>query len=251
MIVLIVSDPHSNLTALEAVLADAGRRAPLDDVWCLGDVVGYGPEPAACLARIRAVASRCVAGNHDLAAAGGTSTEEFNPAAARAAEWTAGQLSEEDVAFIMSLPLIDAGAPVPGDGGQGFTLVHGSLREPIWEYLLSSEQAVAQFKRMTTPYSAVGHSHVPFVAEDSAALPRLRLLNDGDRIPLGDRRLIVNPGGCGQPRDGDPRAPYLLLDTGAGVLSFHRVQYDIARTQRLMAAAGLPRSLIDRLALGR
>jgi len=252
MIVLILADPHGNLTALEAVLADASRRVPVDDVWCLGDIVGYGPEPAACVARIRETASRRVAGNHDLAAAGGLSTDEFNPAAARAAEWTAGQLTEEDVRFIMSLPLVDAGAPEAGAGGRAFTLVHGSLREPVWEYLLSPEQAADQFERMTTPYSAVGHSHVPFVAEDSAGgLPRLRLLRDGDRIPLGDRRLVVNPGGCGQPRDGDPRAPYLLLDTGVGILTFHRVAYDIARTQRLMEAAGLPRSLIERLGDGR
>ncbi len=247
MIVLLLADPHANVVALEAVVADAARRASIDQVWCLGDIVGYGPQPGECIARLRESATRCVAGNHDLAAAGELGTEEFNPAAARAAEWTAAQLDEADRAYISSLPLVD-----PGDDGAGFTLVHGSLREPVWEYLLSPEQAQAQFAAMTTRCSAVGHSHVPFVArEQPQGPPRMLGLVDGDRIEIDGTRLIANPGGCGQPRDGDPRAPYLLLDTGAGVLEFHRVSYDIALTQRLMQEAGLPGLLIRRLSTGR
>ncbi len=247
MVVLLLADPHANLAALEAVLADAARRASIDRVWCLGDIVGYGPQPAECIARLRGSASRCVAGNHDLAAAGELGTEEFNAAAARAAEWTAAQLDEEARGYISSLPLVDA-----GDDDRSFTLVHGSLREPVWEYLLTPEQAQAHFAAMATSCSAVGHSHIPFVVrEQSQGLPRMLGLVDGDRIEIGASRLIVNPGGCGQPRDGDPRAPYLLLDTDSGVLQFHRVSYDIALTQRLMEEAGLPAPLIRRLSEGR
>lgn len=247
MIVILLADSHGNLAALDAVLADAARRAAIDQVWCLGDIVGYGPQPRECVARMRALATRCVAGNHDLAAAGELGTDEFNPAAARAAEWTAAQLDEEARSYISSLPLVDA-----ADDDAAFTLVHGSLREPVWEYLLSPEQAQAQFDAMTTCYSAVGHSHVPFVASKRpAAPPHLRRLVDGDLIEIADGPHIINPGGCGQPRDGDPRAPYLLLDTAARTLQFHRVDYEIARTQRLMREAGLPRPLIERLSEGR
>lgn len=240
MRIAIVSDIHANLAAFEAVLAHA---EPVDAIWCLGDTVGYGPFPNECIALLRSHEHRAVAGNHDLAACGRMGTEEFNDAAAQAAHWTAEQLSTASRAFIEELPMV----VVEGD----FTLVHGSLRWPEWEYLLLSEQAQAQFELQGTPYSIVGHSHLPFVCEQVAPAPTLRPAIDGERVVLGERKLIFNPGGVGQPRDGDPRASYALYDSDARAVTYHRVGYDIESTQRAMEAARLPSWLIERLTYGR
>ena len=132
-----------------------------------------------------------------------------------------------------------------------FTLVHGSLRWPEWEYLLSSEQAQAQFELQQTPYSIVGHSHLPFVCEQTEPVPALRPAVDGEHVELGERNVIFNPGSVGQPRDGDPRASYALYDSDARALTYHRVEYDIESTQRAMEAARLPSWLIERLTYGR
>jgi diadenosine tetraphosphatase ApaH/serine/threonine PP2A family protein phosphatase len=242
--IAIVSDIHSNLAAFEAVLRHAGTGGPLDALWCLGDTVGYGPQPNECVAQLRSYEQRAVAGNHDLAACGKMTTEEFNQAAAQAAHWTAEQLSPDSRAYLHGLPLVHS----EGD----FTLVHGSLRWPEWEYLLSSEQAQAQFEAQRTPYSLVGHSHLAFVCrEERAAPPRLRPAADGERVELGAERLIMNPGSAGQPRDNDPRASYAVYDDAAACITFHRVEYDIAATQRAMEQAGLPHSLSERLSYGR
>ena len=132
-----------------------------------------------------------------------------------------------------------------------FTLAHGSLRDPVWEYLLSGEQALVQFELQTTRYSIVGHSHLPFVfAEPPDGVPRARPMADGDETALGDTRLIINPGSVGQPRDGDPRASYVLYDESAALLTWHRIEYDIGATQQKIIAAGLPRWLADRLSTG-
>ncbi len=244
MRVAIIADVHSNLPAFEAVLRHAEETARLDALWFPGDVVGYGPHPNECVALLRRYDHRAVVGNHDLASFGGMDTEEFNEAAAIAAHWTGEQLSEEAQAYLQDLPLVVR----EGD----FTLVHGTLRWPEWEYLLSSEQARAHFDIQDTPYSLVGHSHVPFVCrEQEGDLPKLRPVADGERIELGGERLVLNPGGAGQPRDGDPRAAYALYDSDASVVTFHRVEYDIAATQRAMEAAGLPRWLSERLSYGR
>ena len=243
MRIAILADIHSNLEALEAVLRHAEGPGPLDRVWCLGDLVGYGAEPGACIARLREYEHACVLGNHDLAALGRMGVEEFNPVAAQAALWTRQQLSEDDRAYLQSLPLVTK----EGD----FTLVHGSLRWPQWEYLLSSEAAAEQFRRQETPCSLVGHSHVPFVALEAAAGPPLLApLSDGDVVEIGERRLILNPGGVGQPRDGDPRASYALYETGERTVTLHRVEYDVASAQRKIRDAGLPSYLADRLAHG-
>jgi diadenosine tetraphosphatase ApaH/serine/threonine PP2A family protein phosphatase len=244
MATVIAGDVHSNLEALRAVLAHAEARGPVDAVWCPGDIVGYGPDPSAVLAELRGPRLTAVAGNHDFAACGRMDTNAFNRAAARAAEWTAAQLSIAEVDFLHSLrPTV-----VVGD----FTIVHGTLREPVWEYLLSDEEALLQFELQQTPYSIVGHSHLPFWIEETAAgeTPRFRGPNDGTTLGLGERRLIVNPGSVGQPRDGDPRASYVLYDDRAATLTWHRVDYDIAETQRKMRLAGLDAWLIERLSVG-
>jgi len=242
--IVILADIHSNIEAFQAVLRHAGAGGPIDRLWCLGDVVGYGPDPMACIDLLRSHPHHMVMGNHDAAACGRMDTSEFNPSAARAAAWTGQQLTDEGKAYLQALP------ETVKDGD--FTLVHGTLRWPIWEYLLSAEQAGEQFSLQETPYSLVGHSHVPFVAEERPGQPpALEYLADGQTVELGGGRLILNPGGVGQPRDGDPRAAYALYDTEADAITLHRLEYDIAETQRKMKAAGLPSYLIERLSVGR
>lgn len=239
----LVADVHGNLVAFEAVLADADARGGFDELWSLGDVVGYGPRPAECIDLLRSLPHRAVVGNHDLAACGALGVEEFNAAAARAALWTRAALDDERRRWLAGLPQVERA----GD----FTLVHGTLRRPVWEYLVSAEAAGAHFALQETPYSAVGHSHLPFVALERRQGPVLLLQEDGAELQLGPARVIVNPGGAGQPRDGDPRAAYALYDSEARAVRFYRVAYDIGATQRQMEAAGLPRWLIERLAFGR
>ncbi len=244
MRIAVVADVHSNLPAFETVLAHAAEEAPFDAIWSLGDLVGYGPEPGACIALLRRYPHVAVAGNHDRAAAGLMTTDEFNPVAAAAAQWTATVLTGAERAYLRGLPEV----AVEGE----FTLVHGSLRDPVWEYLLSPDAAAAHFALQATPYSFVGHSHLQFTFEERAGRPpeglaRLDLMT----VDLDATRLIANPGGLGQPRDGDPRTAYILLDTESRSLTFHRIEYDIGRTQERMREAGLPVSLIERLSRGR
>ena len=242
--IAIVTDIHANLAAFEAVLRHAEGAGRLDALWCLGDTVGYGPHPNECLALLRRYECRAVAGNHDLAACGRMGTEEFNEAAAEAARWTAEQLTDASRSYLRGLPLVVC----EGD----FTLVHGSLRWPEWEYLLSGEQAQAHLELQRTPYGLVGHSHLPFVCRaQKGGPPTLVRAGDGERVELGKERLILNPGGVGQPRDGDPRAAYALYESDAGLVTFCRVEYDVAATQRAMEAARLPRWLSERLSHGR
>ncbi|MBI3743861.1 MAG: metallophosphoesterase family protein [Chloroflexi bacterium] len=259
MRVAVISDIHSNLAALEAVLADADRRG-VDEVWCVGDIVGYGPEPSACLAIVRDRASVCIAGNHDLGVAGQTArgstgsprTEGggehatvdlawFNEYALAAIRWTARTMSPEEKRYLGSLP------PVLAHGR--YTLAHGSPREPVWEYVVTSQVARVSFDAFEGDVCFVGHSHIPFVCREAES-PRLQHANDGVDTPLGATRWIVNPGSVGQPRDGDPRASYAILDTDRGVLTHHRVAYDIAKTQARMREARLPSMLIERLSVG-
>ncbi len=238
MRIAVMSDIHSNIEALEAVLAHA---ATIDGVWCTGDIVGYGADPGAVIARLRSVDALCVAGNHDLVACGKMGVEEFNPVAAEAALWTAAALDDESRAWLSDLPLV----VTDGD----FTLVHGTLRRPAWEYLLDGLQAEAHFALQTTPYSIVGHTHVAMHCAESV-VATLVDATDGEVLALGETRLILNPGSVGQPRDGDPRAGYMLYDDAAGTVTWHRVEYDIAATQRKIIAAGLPKMLAERLWLG-
>jgi diadenosine tetraphosphatase ApaH/serine/threonine PP2A family protein phosphatase len=247
MRIAIVSDVHANLAALEAVLRHAEAEGALDGLWCLGDMVGYGPQPCEVLDRLREAGARPVAGNHDLAAVGLASTEDFNPAAAAAVHWTARQLRDADRRYIESLPQVRR--------EEGFTLVHGTLRWPVWEYLYSYDAALAHLSRQETPFGLVGHTHIPMLVVEDGRFPRgceLFYLQDGAVVELRpDRRLVLNPGSVGQPRDGDPRASYAIYDSEAGTFSLHRVEYDIAATQKLIEEAGLPRWLSERLAVGR
>ncbi len=244
MRIAIVSDVHANIEGLTAALRHAESAGVLDEVWCLGDIVGYGPEPGAVIAELRRRALTAVAGNHDRAATGLMDFDEFNPAAASAVRWTMGKLIHDEHDFLAGLPL----TLVSGD----FSLAHGSLRDPVWEYLLTPEQADAQFARQTTPYSLVGHSHIPFWFEEQPGRgAELHRASDGSTLQLGERRLIINPGSTGQPRDGDPRASYALYDSATASVTWHRVEYDIAATQGKMRGARLDAWLIERLAVGR
>jgi diadenosine tetraphosphatase ApaH/serine/threonine PP2A family protein phosphatase len=338
----ILSDIHGNDDALQAVLADINafineQRAPLDAIWCLGDIVGYGPEPSACVRRVREYCDACIAGNHDWAALGKIDLEDFSDVAAESAEWTGAQLSTEERIYLRSLPE----TTTLGD----FTLAHGSPLNPIWEYLTSSDLAAPSFDAFTTRFCLVGHTHLPTIflyptaeaelptfrgsspgwrAEptptapargDAASMAKMASVasaasaasvtsvsnvaaagrydlvvmeTDGEtdaRNPtLSARKLaatlapaapdepmrlrcehvtpvpglwvlphgyraIVNPGSVGQPRDGDPRASYLIYDDEIG-FEFRRVAYDITNTQRKMRASGLSPRMARRLAHG-
>jgi diadenosine tetraphosphatase ApaH/serine/threonine PP2A family protein phosphatase len=241
--ILVVADVHANLTALQAVLRDAEAGGAIDAVWSLGDAVGYGAEPGEVLALLRTYELRAIAGNHDLAAAGLVSLDDFNPFAAQAARWTGLELSDDDKAWIESLPKVLVEA--------GFTLAHGTLKDPVWEYLMDAEQAAEHLALQTTPYGLVGHTHVPIVyQEDAPRAAREDPPEDGS-LELTPRRFVANVGSVGQPRDGDSRAAYGLLDTSERRLSFCRVEYDIEAAQAQIVEAGLPRYLAERLKHGR
>ena len=240
---LIIGDIHSNLEAFRAVLDDVERSGGFERLWCLGDVVGYGPDPVACIALLRRHEHLCVAGNHDHAAIGKLDTREFNPFAEAACLWTASRLRPEDIDYLSRLPEKVS----EGD----FTLVHGSLRHPIWEYLLSEGAARATFQLLDTSYCLVGHSHVPSLCRETQRGPRFESLREGGPLELGEERWIVNPGAVGQPRDGDPRASYVIYNDTSQTLMYQRVEYDIAATQEKMRRAGLPAPLADRLSFGR
>lgn len=240
---LIVSDIHSNLEALDAVLQDAETRGPVDALWCLGDIVGYGPDPAACLERLQGYDLAAVAGNHDFAAAGLIDASDFNGAAQAAIRWTAAQLSRERIRFLAELPMVTLRPP--------FTMVHGTLRAPIVEYLTHPTQAIATLEQLTTPYCLVGHSHYPFMCPENSGAPMFIPLPEDGPATLGDERCIINPGSVGQPRDGNPRASYAVYDGAVSAIEHHRVEYDIAATQAKMREAQLPQYLIDRLDYGR
>ncbi len=242
MRIAVISDVHSNLVALDAVLAGAGS---VDAVWHLGDVVGYGPEPDAVVDRLAAAGAIGVRGNHDAAAVGGTEIEWFNPDARSAMEWTRQVISERTRAWLTDLPERREMA--------GFTLVHGSGRDPIWEYVTSPAEAQASLAAMGTTHGLNGHTHFPaaFVVVDDRVgrLGPERGRADAT-IKLAGGRLLLNPGSVGQPRDGDPRASYMVVDTDAGTARWARVGYDIAAVGAAMRAAGLPHRLAERLRHG-
>ena len=239
---LILSDIHSNLEALSAVIQAAGR---FDEIWSLGDLVGYGPDPAAVIDLLRDHSHRAVIGNHDLACVGKLPLRDFNPYAAAANLWTSQTLDAERKAYLAVQP----GVLELDD--HDFTLVHGSPRDPVWEYVVSAYEARAAFNYMETDRCLLGHTHVPIIFREvergrvELAKPRY-----GAPYPLDAERLIINPGSVGQPRDYDPRAAFALYDSDAQTITHHRVQYDIPATQRKMADHNLPDFLIDRLSIG-
>jgi diadenosine tetraphosphatase ApaH/serine/threonine PP2A family protein phosphatase len=239
--VAVISDIHGNDVALEAVLADvdavgAGR------VWCLGDVVGYGPQPNRCCEIVRERAELCLVGNHDLAALGKVSTEDFNPEAAAATEWTRKALSEEARAFLDGLE--------PTAAADGVQLFHASPLDPIWDYVLTAEGALLSLQLTNAPVVLVGHTHVPFAISLEGDELAGGHAAGGQVVELGSARWLLNPGSVGQPRDADPRAAWLLLDLAAGRAEFRRLEYEVERVQRGMHEAGLPSALADRLAHG-
>jgi len=241
MRVAVVSDIHSNLHALEAVLAAIDADAP-DELWCLGDVVGYGPRPSECCALIERRADVCLAGNHDLAVRGTLDMNEFHGDAARAARLNRAALTPESHAYLDTLE--------PKGAAHGVALYHGSARDPVWEYVLSDEAAVATLALAGSPVVLVGHSHIALRFTESGRELEGVLAPAGTVAELADGPTILNPGSVGQPRDGDPRAAYLLLDLSARRAEFRRVEYDVARTQREMEDADLPGALAARLAFG-
>jgi len=239
----IIGDIHANLAAFTAVLQDIVHQGGAEKVWCLGDIVGYGPDPHQCVELLRQTNHVCVAGNHDWGAVGKVDTADFNPDAARACQWTARQLTPDDVKYLASLPLtIEEG---------DFTLVHGSPREPIWEYLISTSVAKENFAYFKSLFCLVGHSHVPVVfsqAKTGTCSSSQFMANIG--LALGKSRLIINPGAVGQPRDSDPRASYAIYDSESRQVWLYRVAYDVRATQDRMVERGLPMRLVARLSYG-
>lgn len=242
MRIALLSDIHANLTALEAVLADA-ETLGAEAFWQLGDVVGYGPDPREVVERLRSLGAIGVMGNHDAAAVGRLGTEEFNPAAALAASWTANQLDEPCRTWLRALPEVRREGDV--------TLCHGALQDPIWEYLLTTRAVERHFALQETPLSITGHTHLALaIFDDERGFDVTRGAHDLV-VQLDERKAMVNPGSAGQPRDGDPRVGWALFDDEARTVRFRRVAYDIAAVQQRMRAADLPTRLIDRLAVGR
>jgi diadenosine tetraphosphatase ApaH/serine/threonine PP2A family protein phosphatase len=241
MRVAVVSDIHSNLHALEAVLAAIDAEAP-DELWCLGDLVGYGPRPNECCAAVAERADVCLAGNHDLAVRGTIDLEEFGGEAAVAAKWTRDVLAPEAQQLLDTLE--------PTGSAHGVALYHGSARDPIWEYVLTDATAIATLDLADSPLVLVGHSHVALQIVRSKGELEGAIAPAGTEVGLEGVQVLLNPGSVGQPRDADPRAAYLLLDLDAQRASFRRVDYDIELTQREIREAGLPELLAARLELG-
>ena len=243
MRVAVFSDVHGNLHALEAVLAAIGDDAP-DAVWCLGDVVGYGPRPNECCARVAERADLCLVGNHDLVVLGRLDVVEFSHDAAESARWTAAVLTDESRRFLEPL--------ASQANREGVELYHASARDPVWEYVLTAEAALVSLALTDAPIVLVGHSHVALALAldlDGGTLSG-GLAPAETELSLAGRRWLLNPGSVGQPRDGDPRAAFLLLDLERQTASFQRVLYAVERTQEELRALGLPESLAARLELG-
>jgi predicted phosphodiesterase len=244
MRIAVLSDIHANLAALEAVASDLPA---VDQVWVLGDIVGYGPHPNEVIGTLQAMGARSVLGNHDGAAIGTVDPGYFNPDARRAIEWTAGAIDANARAYIGSLP------EVRRDGQ--LTAVHGSPRDPIWEYITGPSIAVANLAAFDTRLCLFGHTHLPvaFQAVDGGVASTIGM--PGETVALGGSRALLNPGSVGQPRDGLPDAAYAILEISDrpedDAIQFRRVRYDIDRTQRDMRQLGLPPRLVERLSFGR
>lgn len=239
MRVAVVTDIHSNLPALEAVLEAC---APYESLWVLGDVVGYGPYPDEVVARLRKERAVAVRGNHDAAVLGDLDTHVFNDEARLAVEWTAERIGTTARHWLEGLP-----ETLEVDG---FTLAHGSPRDPLWEYLVSAALARRNLAHLGTRHAIVGHTHVPLVFREDGARIEVIHPREGETLELDERRSILNPGGVGQPRDGDPRACAMVIDTEAMTARWLRVPYAVERVQARMRRLGLPTRLAERLAHG-
>jgi predicted phosphodiesterase len=236
----VLSDIHSNLAALDAVREDFPA---VDETWVLGDIVGYGPQPNEVIRALQELGARSVMGNHDGAAIGSVDVSWFNPDAAMAIEWTGEVIDDNAGAYLAALPVIRRN----GD----LTAVHGSPRDPTWEYVTGPGVAAANLSAFDTRLCLHGHTHVPVIfAVDEGRVEVVPAMPDAP-VRLNAGRALVNPGSVGQPRDGNPAASYLVLDTEADTVEFRRVTYDVARTQHLMREVGLPPRLVERLSYGR
>ncbi|MEK9162809.1 MAG: metallophosphoesterase family protein [Chloroflexota bacterium] len=241
MRILIISDIHGNLTALEAVLADADGS--YDTVWCLGDLVGYGPDPNECVERVRALSKlTCLVGNHDKAAIGDIDIKSFNLDARTAIAWTQEALTPASREYLINLPEKHV---------QGvYTLVHASPRQPVWEYILDAYIASQNFSYFETPYCLVGHTHIPVIYQQEGTTAVERRPNYDELTVFGNERLIINPGSVGQPRDSNPDASYAILDFEGRRWEYRRAPYNVAETQRRMTEHKMPVRLISRLQKG-
>ena len=250
----ILSDIHANLPALEAVLADV-QEAAASELWCLGDVVGYGAQPDECASLVAECCALCLVGNHDLAVLGELDISSFSPAAAAAVRWTQKTADPATLDFLRRLE--------PADETREAALYHASPRDPVWEYVLWPDQAAECIAVQAARVSLIGHSHVALffvMAEDRRPARRTSIELDeaargaqagaGTRLDLSKGRWLINPGSVGQPRDGDPRAAWLELDTSTWEATFHRVEYEIDRAAEAIDATDLPEHLARRLYVG-
>jgi diadenosine tetraphosphatase ApaH/serine/threonine PP2A family protein phosphatase len=239
--IALVSDVHANLPAFEAVLADI-RKDEVDEIWNLGDLVGYGAQPDECVALAAESCDLCLVGNHDLVVLGEIDIADFSSGAAAAAEWTRERIGREALDFLSRL--------TPLDEQRLIGLYHASPRDPVWEYVLSTMQAELCFEQMAPRIGAVGHSHVALFFHGDGDLVVGEPAPAGHKVELSQGRWLLNPGGVGQPRDGDPRAAWLLLDGTNWTATWRRVDYAIDDAARAIQEAGLPPILAERLYAG-
>lgn len=248
----IISDVHGNAPALEAVLADIESRE-LEEIWCLGDVVGYGAQPDECARLVAENCELCLVGNHDLAVLGELDISAFSPAASAAVKWTQDNARSETLAYLRDLE--------PSLEDREIALYHASPRDPVWEYVLWPDQAAECIDAQAKRVSMIGHSHVAlyFVLPEDVAVgepgrsrvdARGAQAGSGTVLDLSKERWLINPGSVGQPRDGDPRAAWMELDTDGWSAMYRRVSYDIESAAVAIDDAGLPEQLSRRLYVG-
>lgn len=236
----VLSDIHANLAALDAVRDDL---PDVEELWVLGDIVGYGPQPNEVIARLQEMGARSVMGNHDGAAIGDVDIGWFNPDAAKAIRWTAEVVDPNARAYLAALPEVRREGEL--------TAVHGSPRDPTWEYITDTAVAGANLASFDTRLCLHGHTHVPIIFRADDGQVRAVPATPGAPISVDAGRLLANPGSVGQPRDGNPAASYMVIDTEAQTVEFRRVSYDVAATQRAMREVDLPPRLVERLSYGR
>jgi diadenosine tetraphosphatase ApaH/serine/threonine PP2A family protein phosphatase len=243
----VISDVHSNLPALEAVLESIDAVGP-EEIWCLGDIVGYGAQPDACTALVRERCAVSLNGNHDLAVTGAIDAATFSESARAAVDWTRAHIAPETLEFLGGLS--------PEGAREGFGLFHASPRDPIWEYVLSIDQAEAGLDEQSERICLIGHSHVALFFTRPPSTGRRSFASgaqagDNDLLDLAEGEWLLNPGSVGQPRDGDPRAAWLEIDTDDRTARYHRVRYDAVAAGAAILEAGLPTALAERLQVGR
>lgn len=236
----VISDIHANLEALNAVI-DYCVKKKVDKYVCLGDIVGYGANPVECIKKIKSLKGIVLVGNHDHAAIGITDITFFNSHARAAVEWTRDALSEKDVKFLTDLPFV----AYEGD----MTLVHASLDSPeMWHYVLNDTEAAKNIELLDSLLCFIGHSHVPCLFQEHY---NSKALFDFMTQFTISEKTIINVGSVGQPRDGDPRASFVIYDTDSKLVSFERIDYDIKTAQQKIIKAGLPKILATRLSIGK